>query len=205
MIKNIVFDVGNVLVTFRWRDHMRDLGFSREEIDILGRNWVKAPIWSELDRGVLTEEQAISLAIDKTPELEGRIRQFYSNPVGLVVKREQTIPWVEGYKKRGFGLYILSNYPESFWKAHTADFDFLPLMDGETVSYREKVIKPDPEIYRRLLRRYSLTAGECVFTDDKADNVEAARSVGLHAVLFQNFAQASEDIDRIIAEQAREE
>lgn len=202
MIKNIIFDVGNVLVAFGWRDHMRDLGYTEDEIEELKVGWIKNPIWDELDRGVLTTEQALRLAIDKMPHLEDRIRGFWGHPDGIVRKLDYAVPWVKSYKERGFGVYILSNYPEEFLEAHKKEFDFMPYMDGAVFSCFEKLIKPDVNIYKRLLDRYSLRPGECIFTDDREKNIAGAEAAGIHTVLFENIDQAKRDIEKIIAEQS---
>lgn len=202
MIKNIIFDVGNVLAAFRWRDHMRDLGYTEDEIEELREGWIQNPIWDELDRGVLSTEEALRLAIDKMPHLEDKIRGFWNHPDGIVRKLDYAVPWVRSYKERGFGVYILSNYPEDFLKAHKKEFEFMPYTDGAVFSCFEKLIKPDVRIYQRLLSRYELSAGECIFTDDRPENVGAAKEAGIYAVLFKDHGQAKADIEKIIAAQA---
>lgn len=75
--------------------------------------------------------------------------------------------------------------------------DFLPLMDGGVFSYQEGLIKPDPAIYRLLLERYGLQAGECVFLDDTSRNVEEALEQGMAAIVFCSREQAAEELGKL--------
>ena len=103
-------------------------------------------------------------------------------------------------KRRGYRLYGLTN-----WEAETIGvayerYDFFSLFDGIVVSGEEYVIKPEPEIYRRLLDRYRLRADECLFIDDNAQNIEAALALGFAAVRFDNPATAPQRILALLDE-----
>ena len=88
-------------------------------------------------------------------------------------------------KAAGYRLYVLSNMSREF-------IDFLRKMpvyrcfDGEVISCEEQVVKPEPEIYRRLLDRYSLDPAETLFIDDRPVNLEAARTFGISTFLFRH-------------------
>jgi len=198
MIKNIIFDIGEVLVDFAWREHMRALGFSEEKISILDERWVGGEMWQELDRGVLSESEAIEAAQRAIPECEEEIRVFWETPDGIIRCREQSAPWLRSLKERGYSVYLLSNYPESFFEAHLKDFTFIPYVDGRVVSCYVKVIKPDERIYRELLDRYSLIPEECVFIDDREENIEGAQKLGINGILFCNMEQAITQLDRLL-------
>ena len=80
--------------------------------------------------------------------------------------------------------------------------DFLPHMDGGVFSCYVQLIKPDPEIYRTLMDKYDLKAEECVFIDDREENVVAARELGMQAIRFENYAQARGELELLIEKQA---
>ena len=75
--------------------------------------------------------------------------------------------------------------------------DFIPYTDGGILSYRDRVIKPGKEIYELLLSRYGLKAEECVFLDDTAENVEAARQLGFAGIVFRTKEQAEEELEAL--------
>lgn len=200
MIKNVVFDIGQVLVDFLWREHMRKLGFSEEVIKTLDEKWVGGPMWTELDRGVLSEEEALSMAMRAVPDCAEYIQKFWDNPDGIVKCRSQSASWLRSLKERGYQVYLLSNYPRSLFEAHLRDFDFVPYTDGRVVSCYEKVIKPDERIYKILLERYSLRAQECVFIDDRAENIDGAIGVGMHGIHLITVEQAMAQLEKLLAE-----
>lgn len=200
-IKNIIFDIGQVLVDFCWPQHMRDLGFSEEAIKAVGDGWVKAPIWNELDRGILSEEECIELAYEAVPDYRAEIDLFWGNPDGMIRCREQSAPWLRSLKERGYNVYLLSNYPRSLFAAHEKEFaPFLPYVDGRVVSGFVGVMKPDKGIYEKLLDKYGLKAEECVFIDDRAENLEGAESVGIKGLLFTDSASTIAALDSLLEE-----
>ena len=74
----------------------------------------------------------------------------------------------------------------------------MPLMDGGILSYKVKLTKPDPEIYKLLLSMYSLKAEECVFIDDTPKNVDAAMKLGIKGIVYKTHEQAAGDLDKIV-------
>lgn len=200
-IKNIIFDIGQVLVDFRWEQHMRDLGFSDDAITAVGDGWVKAPIWNELDRGILSEEECLALAYNAVPDYKAEIDLFWGNPDGMIRCRTQSAPWLCSLKERGYGIFLLSNYPRSLFEAHKKEFaPFLPYVDGRVVSGFEGVMKPDRGIYELLLERYGFKAEECVFIDDRSENIEGAEAVGIKGLLLTDPEAAIAELDKLLDE-----
>ena len=183
-IRNIVFDVGDVLVCFRYRDHMRDLGFSEEAVDFLSENMVLTAFWHEMDMGIRSEKDAIEHFTVLYPQYTDEILRFWADTDGLVAEYPYAKPLLKGIKTSGCGVYVLSNYPEELSARHWPKFQFLPEADGYIISALEKLAKPDPRIYQLLFSRFGLTPGECLFIDDRPSNVEAAKNIGMQAVLF---------------------
>lgn len=194
MIKDIIFDIGNVLTDFRWEDFLRDKGLDGAMIERIADASVKSQVWNEVDRGVWTEEELLAAFVENDPEIEDEIRFVYSNLHGLVTLRDYAVPWVQELKQNGYRIWYLSNFSERAEKECADALSFIPYMDGGILSYREMLIKPDPAIYRRLLERYHLTAGECVFVDDTSANVEAAIAQGIHGIVFHSREQVLEEM-----------
>ena len=91
----------------------------------------------------------------------------------------------ETVKSEGFGVYVLSNAHRSFYRYFPRYFD-LEFFDGVVVSADVHTVKPDIKIYKHLLEKYSLKPEECLFIDDRADNVEGATKAGMKAFQFKN-------------------
>ena len=97
---------------------------------------------------------------------------------------EDSVETLAELKAKGEQVYAITNFSREKWAECLIRFPFLQSFDGVIVSAHERLLKPDPAIYNVLLERYGLDAGECIFVDDSARNVEAARAVGMQAVHF---------------------
>lgn len=200
MIKNVIFDIGDVLVHFRWKQVMIDLGFSEEEIGFLYKALFESRWWNEWDRGVIPEEEVMRHMKEEGKGLETQICQFFEHKGELVIQYPYVETWMKLLKEKGMKIYLLSNYPMSLFELHAKNtFTFLPYVDGKIVSGYVKHVKPEPEIYSILLRTYELNPEECVFIDDRLDNVEAAKKMGIHSILFEGFDKANKALETFIA------
>ena len=197
MINTIIFDLGNVLVGFGWEKFLREIAPEDKDYLALERAIFRNPAWVEHDKGLLTEQEELAEFISAAPEYEAQIRQAYENLSGCVWNLPYTVPWLQELKAEGFRIYALSNWPKHVYDLRGARLDFLGLMDGYILSFREHVIKPDPEIYRRLLERYDIRPEEAVFLDDTLKNVEVAERLGIHGIHFRSLEQAKEELEKL--------
>ena len=198
MIKNIILDVGNVLADYCWKKHLDSFGFSEETADKVAKATVLDADWEEYDRGVLTGEEILNRFIANDPSVEKEIRQFNENISGVIEVYPYTKQWITDLKTKGLGVYILSNYGEKCYRECGSKMDFVELVDGAVFSWQEKVIKPDDAIYQRILKRYHLVPEECVFFDDREVNIEGARENGIHGIVFENYEQANEELEKLM-------
>ena len=201
MIRNIIFDIGNVLVDYCWQDHIRFCGYTGETARRLGEAMMLSPAWHELDRGVQTEEEVLDAFIRNDPELENEIRRVFENLGTLIRVFPDTSEWLRRLRGAGYRTFYLSNFPAKVERDAAERMDFLEEMDGGILSHRVKLIKPDPAVYRLLLEQYGLEAGESVFLDDSPVNVEAARKLGIRGILVKDQRQAMEELQRLLEEQ----
>lgn len=194
MIKNIVFDIGNVLAGWNWREYYESFHYGPEVTERLARATVLSPLWGEFDRGEEDEEKLLSSFIANDPGIEREMRHVLGNIHDMLVRYDYAVPWLRELKDKNYGLYYLSNFARKAHVECSHVLDFLPLMDGGILSYQEKLIKPDPAIYQLLLKRYGLKASECVFLDDTPKNVEEAVRQGMAGIVFQSREQAAEEL-----------
>ncbi len=194
MIKNIIFDIGNVLAAWRWREFYERFQYSPDVTERLARATVLSPLWEEFDRGAMDEEALLDKFIENDPGLEKEIRRVRENIHDMLGRYDYAIPWLQDLKGKGYKVYYLSNFSRKAHQECAHVLDFLPLMDGGILSYQEKLIKPDPAIYQLLLRRYGLKAEECVFLDDTKKNVEEAVRQGMEGIVFYSRELAVEKL-----------
>lgn len=197
MIKTIIFDIGNVLAGFTWKEFMESKGFTGERMERIARASVESEKWNEFDRGVMTDEEIVQAFVDNDPEIEADIRRCFADKKGLVSRYDYAIPWIQELKQNGYQTLYLSNFSEMAAKDCAEALDFIPCMDGGILSYQDKVIKPMPEIYRLLIDRYHLVPEECVFLDDTEKNLKGAEIFGIHTVLFKNREQTQAELKKL--------
>ena len=198
MIRNIIFDIGDVLVKTRELDFFREKGFDTPTAQRLAKATYLSPIWKELDRGVWSLEKIIDGFVEKCPELERQIRFSMKTLHGFIEQFPYAKNWISELQQKGIGVYCLSNLSDKIVKDCAEELDFLPMLNGYLLSYREKLVKPDPAIFERMLDCFHLQAKECMFIDDRQENVDAAIAVGFNGFVFTDFNTAIQYIRRII-------
>ena len=198
MIRNIIFDIGNVLAGFAWKEYFAKFGYEEAVMERLAKATTLSAQWAEYDRAVLSDEEVFQLFIANDPEMEPYIRETLTRVPGLVSTFGYAIPWVQELKAEGYKVYYLSNFPRTARTDCDDALGFVKYMDGGIFSFEVNLIKPDAAIYHALLERYQLKAQECVFFDDMEKNVQAACEVGIHGILFENKKQAMEALGKIV-------
>lgn len=188
-IKNVIFDMGMVLVNFRWRDYMMDLGFDKAVIEELGKKMVMSEFWEDMDRGIRNEEDALIYFKTELPQYEKEINLFWKNIADIVCEFDYAAPLIHKLHEAGYRIYLLSNYPLGLSELHWPNFSFINDVDGKVISAVEKMVKPEPDIYKLILNRYQLIPKECIFIDDRVDNVNTAKKLGMKGIVFQNYEQ----------------
>ena len=110
MIRNIILDIGNVLIPFTWREHLASFGFSEEITQRLANAVFLDPDWDEIDRGVLSDEEVIQRFVENDPEIESQIRMIMKSINGTVGAFAHTATWIPQLQEMGYRVYLLSNF-----------------------------------------------------------------------------------------------
>ena len=182
MIQTIIFDVGEVLLGYRWEDMLTDHGVPREKAILIGNTMFADSLWEELDLGCRPFEEIVQEYRRKYPEYREEITWFLNHGEYMHVPREDVWEKVHGLKQKGYGIYLLSNYSENLFHKHTKNSAFMKDIDGMVVSYQIHKTKPDPAIYLHLLQTYHLQPETCLFFDDRPANTEAAKKLGIQTI-----------------------
>ena len=183
-MKDIIFDLGGVLVDWDPRYLYRKIFSTEKEMEWFLANVCTQP-WNTLQDAGRPFEDGIALLEEKFPEYAFAIRFYWtrwdemmSGPV------PGTADVLREVKKRGYRVYALSNWSAQTFPLAQKRFDFLKEFDGIMISGEEKLVKPDPKIFTRLLKKYNLEASNCIFIDDNAANISKAADLGFETILF---------------------
>ena len=193
MSNAVIFDMGGILLDSPMLELTAAYSDTPEDARLLDQAIFKSPEWAALDRGVVSEEQVLSAARERLPEelheAAARVMEHWDE---FLFPKPEMNALARELDALGVPLYLLSNTSARFYRFREK-IEVLPLLRGALLSFEEKLLKPDPELYRRLFSRFGLSPGECFFIDDLHLNVEAARWCGMRAFHYQN------DISRLRA------
>lgn len=201
MIKNIVFDMGMVLVSFNWKEYLETLPFDKATKDLMVEKALgNLNVWNEHDRGVLSDEEFITFASREAPQIREPLR-VYMDGVGRIIREyDYSKEWLHTLKERGYRIYILSNYGATPYQYAREHFTYFDEADGIVISSDVKMVKPEPGIYQYLLEHFQLNPEETVFIDDRKDNIQAAATFGIHGIVFQNYQQGTEELEKMLSD-----
>lgn len=194
MIKNIVFDVGKVLVDFDWQGFFDTLAFSPEVYEKVADATVRSELWNEFDRSRMPDEEILKGFLAKAPECKEEILRIWDNMGNSIHRYDYALAWIEGLKEKGYHVYLLSNYPRRLYSQSIEELAFVELVDGAVFSFEVEATKPEQEIYEALFKKYQLDPTECVFLDDNRNNIIAANKLGMATIHFHTRSQAEEEL-----------
>lgn len=183
MIRNIVFDMGNVLRDF---SPMRSiLPFVQgEDAALIADEMFGKEEWRMLDRGTISYGEAAARCKERLPQrLHAALDEIVAHWHEYMPEAPQMVELVKTLKKNGYRLYLLSNASIRF-SVYKDSFEALKYFDGAIVSAFYQTLKPEEKIYRILFDTYQLKPEECFFIDDNKDNVEAGRRLGMEGHVF---------------------
>ncbi|MDV4152100.1 HAD family phosphatase [Clostridium sp. AL.422] len=196
MYKNIIFDLGNVLLDFNPRDYLKSK-ISDNKLEDVFKAIFNSEEWVMLDRGTITEKEAIKNIINRNIKYTDEINLAFDNWYDILKPIEETVEILSSLKEKGYKIYYLSNFHELAFGEVTKKNKFFELFDGGVVSYAEKLIKPEEDIYKLILERYKLNPNESIFVDDMEANVEGANKVGIKTVLFKGPKELKEELNNL--------
>lgn len=196
MIKNIVFDMGKVLVDYDAMYACEALVADPADREAVCTAVFTSPEWILLDLGVISEEQGLKQMCSRLPERLHQEAKACMDQWHLYCMRprEDMGELVRELKAKGYGLYILSNASVRLPQVYREVIPAIDCFDGVLFSAAEKLMKPQKEIYERFFDKFQLHPEECFFIDDAIVNIEGSRACGMDGYCFVDG-----DIDKLKA------
>lgn len=194
MYKNIIFDLGNVLLDFKPEEYLKTKIVEVDKISEIHKELFQSEEWVMLDRGTITEEEAKRIIIKNSNKNEHLINLAFENWYELLTPIEESVKVLKELKDAKHKVYFLSNFHLLAFEYVTQRYDFFNLFDGGIVSYKEKLIKPEDGIYKRIIEEYQINPEESIFIDDSHGNIEGARKLNFETILFKNSKDLREKL-----------
>lgn len=185
MIKNIIFDLGNVLISFKPDEFLHNSGYDENTVKVIINEIFRSKEWLMLDNGDMSTKEAIEAISAKSSLKTQEIASIFNLRTRIMFPLTRNTKLLPELKERGFKLYYLSNFPDDIFDEVRNKYDFFRFFDGGLISARVNASKPDIKIFSIILDRYSLSAVESLFIDDSEFNVNSAESVGMTGLHIQ--------------------
>lgn len=196
-IKNVVFDVGNVIVRWAPLEIARLTFGDIDDLEPRARSIFQSAIWLDLNKGFLSESEAklrYQRELNLSP-LECDRLFYYVKQTQILL--HGSVELIKRVKRSGYGVYALTDNVVEIVEYLKKTYEFWPLFDGAAVSAELGMLKPQPEIYQALLSENNLKASETVFIDDMPYNVKGAEAVGIAGIQFVDAEQCQNALLRL--------
>lgn len=203
MIKNIIFDLGNVLLSFMPSEYFDKKNYPENIKTRILNDIFHCEEWKMLDRGEITTDEAINSIALKSSLNKEEIAHIFNLRTDILFPLDNNLKLLPILKKRGFRLYFLSNFPSDIFEEVMSGYYFFKYFDGGLISAQVKASKPERLIYENIIERYSLIPGECLFVDDLEINVRAAEAAGMKGIVTFGSPDISKEIEKALFPNAR--
>lgn len=193
-INTVIFDLGSVLVQNTFKENVKKTNipddYIEEMIYVYFSNDHEIPESMTLTE--LLKYYKSKLKYELTKYAEEALKLFLTG----VKPFDYTVDLIKSLKKKGYKVYYLSNWDNAGFTLckQKGIFDFLDLFDGGIVSYQVRMAKPNPKIYKLLINKYKLNPENCLFYDDKKENVDAACKLGINGRIFSSRKHTEKEI-----------
>lgn len=188
MIKNIIFDIGNVILDYNDERIVRCFTDDPKEQEILLEKILRSPEWlinGLIDTGYITREEMKDIIRDRTNhKYDELINRFMNHTFDYAKISFEVMDILKKLKEKGYNLYLLSNCSPPMY-AFLAPSGLFEIVDGYVLSYRVHQIKPYEGIYKTLMKKYNLDPINCLFIDDRDENCQTAKKLGMKAELVK--------------------
>jgi putative hydrolase of the HAD superfamily len=198
MVKNVIFDLGGVVI--EWNpDRILERYYADPELRaIMKTAMFLHPDWLQMDRGALTEADLLLRLGDRTGRPAAELDELFNAVRESLHTKPDTVALLNKLHGRGVPLYCLSNMSSDIFRHLRKRHSFWGVFRGIVISGHIQLMKPEREIFEHLLQRHGLNAAETVFIDDSAPNIEAARALGLHTVWFKSANQCQQELEDLL-------
>ena len=196
-IKNIVFDLGRVLIKFEPKEYIEQNVPEEKREDFYNGIFGSAE-WLMLDRGTLSYEDAKKIFKERVPGADKQIdRLFDADLFEILQPIEENVKLLPELEKK-YNLYILSNFHQPAFEHIFKKYDFFRLFDGHTVSCYYYLLKPEKEIYDTLVDKFNLIPEETVFIDDSKVNIDACEKEGIRGIHLPDYTELKQKLEEFL-------
>ncbi len=197
LIRNIIFDLGNVLLSFKPEDFLMQYTTDLNRIDGFLSKITRSQTWWQLDQGLITMKKAEAFFNQKYSEELDLLIPFYANWMNMLKPIAKNVQFLNELKRKDYKLYVLSNFIKEAYEYVSKQYNFLKVFDGKILSWKEKVVKPDLKIYKKLIEKYQINPQESVFLDDIKGFLKPAESLGMKTIWIKQNTDIRKELRKL--------
>lgn len=198
MIKNVVFDLGNVLLDFKPPVFLEKKNFPERIKTTILTDIFGSREWLMLDNGDITVSQAIEAIASRSSLKRAEISRIFDWRTEIIFPLEPNLKLLPELKKHGFKLYYLSNFPIDIWEDVKSKNKFFDYFEGGLISAEAHASKPDKLIYDLFFCKFAIKPEECLYIDDLEPNVKGAVTAGMTGLVTHGSLEIAEDVRKIL-------
>lgn len=198
MIKSVIFDLGNVLISFRPSDYLIKQKYPEKIRNTILTDIFGGPEWKLLDNGNITTGEAIDMITGRSTLKREEIAFIFTKRTEIIYPLEKNVRLLPELKKQGLRLYFLSNFPIDIFDEVKNGYYFFKNFNGGIISAEVRYSKPDRKIYELLLKKYKLVAEECLYIDDISTNTKTAEDLGMKVLFTAGSDDFSPELARLL-------
>jgi FMN phosphatase YigB (HAD superfamily) len=198
MIRNIVFDLGNVLISFKPSEFLEKNNYPEIKRNIILTDIFCSNEWLLLDNGDISTEDAINAICENSALKRAEIARIFNSRTEIFYPIRNNIKILPELKERGFKLYYISNFPIDIYDDVKNAYPFFEIFDGGIISAEVNLSKPDIRIFKVFLEKFRLNSEECLYLDDIEKNVNSAVLTGMKGFTTHGSTDISEELNVLI-------
>ena len=180
-IDSIIFDLGRVLINWYPYQYMVQV-FGEEIASALHESIFSVKETALLDRGEMSEDEIWQIRLKRYPEYAPYIEHMKDKILDLLTPIEENVNLIPELKRKGYKLYVLSNFSKQAFDAIYSKYGFFTYFDGLVISSHHHTVKPEKKIYEVLIQEHGVAPETSVFIDDREENIATAKKLGFHVI-----------------------
>ena len=196
MIRNIIFDIGGVLLDYNPKTYLDKLDIKESRRNKLNDVIFHDQRWKDCLNGFISNSELIEQLVRENLEYKKEIELILSKDSlkYMLPPKQEVIEYYKSLKRKGYKIFLCSNITKDTYNYVKDNFEIIQIADGGVFSCFENISKPNSEIYYRLIEKYNLEIEKSILIDDTKRNIISANDIGLRGILFNNI----EDIKKIL-------
>ena len=194
MIKNIIFDIGGVLLEYNPKTYLDKLNIEERKRKKLNEIIFHNYNWRRCINGFINNDELIKNLSKDNEKYKEEIKEILTkeNLKYMLPPKKDMIEYYKSLKQKGYNIYLCSNLTQDTYNYINNNFEIIQLSDGGVFSCFENISKPNVELYSILINKYKINVEETIFIDDTKANIISAKEIGLKTILFENMEKVKE-------------